>query len=773
MPADAGPVAAETTSADTASTGTASRSDDHTEDRVIAAERAHLRRSREFLHLMRENVLDLAQNPMAADRVSLEYLKADLYRRAEALKDLPDAPLFFGRLDYGELAKADEAPLDEHSAGADLHIGRRHVHDPDGTPVVLDWRAPVSRPFYRASQSDPMGLSLRRRFGFAGGSLTAYEDEQFAPGGGTGTRSGEITGAGGPSRLLISEIERPRSGPMRDIVATIQPEQDDIVRAGAAATVCVQGEPGTGKTAVGLHRVAYLLYAHKELVTRRGVTVVGPNLAFLSYIRNVLPALGELDVTQTTVAGLVASIPVKGTDTDEAATVKGDARMAEVLKRTLWAHVKAPGEALVLSRGARRLRLPAYEIEALAAELRQRGVRYGTGRDLLGHRIAHVLLTQLEAAGETCDDRTHDSVRRSAPVRKMVDEVWPKVDPKRLVFAVLSDPGQLEQNGAGLLSEREMAAVAWSKPPRGPGSAPWTRADQVLIDEAADLIERTPSIAHIVVDEAQDLSPMEMRAIGRRCATGAATVLGDIAQGTTPWAATSWPALLSHLGKPDAAVRELDVGYRVPRQILDFASSLLPSIAPGLSPAKSLRADPDALRVVPAAAGDLGPQVAAECAAALERPGSVAVICADQQVTEVGAALRTAGLAFSVLGDASAPEPGSLEPGSDTAGGGTAGSSAPGSSAPGSSAPGSEAAGLPGDARLALVPVTLAKGLEFDSVVLVEPSRIATGEAYGLRRLYVALTRAVSRLTVFHAEPLPIELSLHTMDTGRFSSAGC
>jgi DNA helicase IV len=303
-----------------------------------------------------------------------------------------------------------------------------------------------------------------------------------------------------------------------------------------------------------------------------------------------------------------------------------------------------------------------------------------------------------------------------------------------------------------------MAAVAWSKPPRGPGSAPWTRADQVLIDEAADLIERTPSIAHIVVDEAQDLSPMEMRAIGRRCATGAATVLGDIAQGTTPWAATSWPALLSHLGKPDAAVRELDVGYRVPRQILDFASRLLPSIAPGLSPAKSLRADPDALRVVPAAAGDLGPQVAAECAAALERPGSVAVICADQQVTEVNAALQAAGLAFSVLGEASAPEPGSPEPGSDTAG---------------SSAPGSEAAGLPGDARLALVPVTLAKGLEFDSVVLVEPARIATGEAYGLRRLYVALTRAVSRLTVFHAEPLPIELSLHTMDTGRFSSAGC
>ena len=328
---------------------------------------------------------------------------------------------------------------------------------------------------------------------------------------------------------------------MRDIVATIQPEQDDIVRADAATTVCVQGAPGTGKTAVGLHRVAYLLYAHKEQVTRRGVIVVGPNLAFLSYIRNVLPALGELDVSQTTVAELVASTPIKATDTDEVAAVKGDARMAEVLRGALWAHIRAPKQALMVSRGARRLRLPAYEIEALAQELRDRGVRYGTGRELLAHRIAHVLLTQLEAAGETCDDRTHDAVRRSAPVRKCVDEVWPKVDPKKLVFTLLSDQNQVIQNGSGLLSDAEIAAITWPKPPRGPGSAPWTRADQVLIDEAADLIERTPSIAHIVVDEAQDLSPMEVRAIGRRCATGAATVLGDIAQGTTPWAATSWP----------------------------------------------------------------------------------------------------------------------------------------------------------------------------------------------------------------------------------------
>jgi DNA helicase IV len=749
MPADAGPAAAQTVTADEDSS--ASGTIDDTGDSVIAGERAHLRRSREFLHLMRENVLTLAQNPMAGDRVSLEYLKADLYRRAEALKDLPDAPLFFGWLDYSELAKTDE-----DFAGADFHIGRRHVHDDNGTPVVLDWRAPVSRPFYRASQSDPMGLTLRRRFGFSGGALTAYEDERFSLSGETRTRS-EESGAKPASNLLISEIERPRSGPMRDIVATIQPEQDDIVRADAATTVCVQGAPGTGKTAVGLHRVAYLLYAHKELVTRRGVIVVGPNLAFLSYIRNVLPALGELDVTQTTVAELVASTPIKATETDEVAAVKGDARMAEMLRGALWAHIRAPKQALMVSRGARRLRLPAYEIEALAQELRDRGVRYGTGRELLGHRIAHVLLTQLEAAGETCDDRTHDAVRRSAPVRKCVDEVWPKVDPKRLVFTLLSDQNQVIRNGSGLLSDAEMAAITWPKPPRGPGSAPWTRADQVLIDEAADLIERTPSIAHIVVDEAQDLSPMEVRAIGRRCATGAATVLGDIAQGTTPWAATSWPTLLYHLGKPAASVRELDVGYRVPRQILDFASRLLPWIAPDLSPAKSLRADPDALALVPVPSGQLGERVAEGCVAALAGLGSVAVICADAEIPATAQALRSAGLAFTVLGaDGGVLGAGGSVQDSDRAGQ----SEMSGAGAPDISdiSDISQAAD-----RLTLVPVTLAKGLEFDHVVLVEPGRIATGEAYGLRRLYVALTRAVSRLTVFHAEPLPAELSLHTI----------
>jgi DNA helicase IV len=684
------------------------------DDPVLLAERAHLRSSREFLRLMRDDVLSL--RALGGDRVSEEYLKADLYRRAEALIDLPDTPLFFGRLDYAGVPGSRDDPGDPRSlAGERFHIGRRHVHDRDGRPVVIDWRAPVSRPFYRASPAEPMGLALRRRFGFSGGELTAYEDEDFA------AARGPIATVPATSRILIEEIERPRSGPMRDIVATIQPDQDDIVRAGADQTVCVQGAPGTGKTAVGLHRVAYLLYAHAERMRRGGVLVIGPNRAFLAYIRNVLPALGELDVTQLSVTDLLATVPVRAVDPERAARIKGDARMAEVLRRALWQQLAGPAEAITLTRGSRRWRVPAHELAALVDELRSRGVRYGTGREMLSHRIAHVILTRMEAAGETCDDRTHEAVRRSRPVRAAVDAIWPKADPVRLVFRLLSDPGLLTSAGSGLLEPDEQAAIGWSarpgsRPARGPGSARWSAADAVLIDEARDLIERTPSLAHVVVDEAQDLSAMQCRAIGRRCETGSATVLGDIAQGTTPWATASWPQLLAHLGKEDAGLRVLDTGYRVPRQILDFASRLLGHIAPGLTPASSVRQDPGSLVITAVTGGTLPHALAAACADARTRPGSAAVIAADDQLPGLSGILGRAGLEHSVLDGDSESQP------------------------------------------LTLVPVTLAKGLEFDQVIVVEPGRIAAAESRGLHRLYVALTRAVSRLTVLHAEPLPAPL---------------
>jgi DNA helicase IV len=668
---------------------------------VLSAEQAYLRRSRDFLRLMREDVLSL--RALGGDPVSEEYLKADLHRRAESLVDMPDTPLFFGRLDYaGEARESGDGV-----AGHRFHVGRRHVHDRDGHPVVIDWRAPVSRPFYRASPAEPMGLELRRRFGFSGGELTAYEDETFSP-----NDPQRLVPEAPVSRILLDEIERPRSGPMRDIVATIQPDQDDIVRAGAGETLCVQGAPGTGKTAVGLHRVAYLLYAHQARMNRGGVLVIGPNRAFLGYIRNVLPALGESSVAQVTVQDLVAAVPVRAADPERAARIKGDARMAEVLRRALWAAVAEPAQAIVLPRGSRRWRVPASEFAGLVSQLRDRGVRYGAGRDMLGHRIAHVILTRMEEAGESCDDRTHEAVRRARPVRSAVDAIWPKADPARLVMRLLSDPAVLARAARGVLDPAEQQAICWETPARGPASARWSAADAVLVDEASDLIERIPSLAHVVVDEAQDLSPMECRAVGRRCATGSATLLGDLAQGTSPAAATSWPELLAHLGKADAGLRVLETGYRVPRQILDFASRLLAEIAPGLAPARSLRQDPGSLAIIEATAGSLPGDLARVCAAAVSGPGSAAVIVADEQAAAVSRLLRQAGLAH-------------------------------------------DAADGAGGSGLTLVPVTLAKGLEFDEVIVVEPARIAAAESRGLHRLYVALTRAVSRLTVLHAEPLP------------------
>lgn len=303
----------------------------------LERERTHLVSSRSALRAMREDAEALDIRDVTANWVNAEVLQHQIDERIKALADLSHTPLFFGRLDYLHAPGADVA---EGAEGEKFYIGRRHVHDAEGDPMVIDWRAPVSQPFYRASKKDPMDVALRRRFGYTAGDLTAYEDEHL-----TDPSEAEKT-----SQLLQQEIERPRVGPMRDIVATIQPEQDEIVRSGLAGSVCVQGGPGTGKTAVGLHRVAYLLYAHRERLARTGTLVIGPNASFLHYIEQVLPALGELEVKQATVDDLVAHVEVRAVDDPAAALVKGDARMAEVLRRALRSHITLPTEGVVVVR---------------------------------------------------------------------------------------------------------------------------------------------------------------------------------------------------------------------------------------------------------------------------------------------------------------------------------------------------------------------------------------------------------------------------------------
>ena len=662
---------------------------------VLAAERAYLRAARADLGAMREATLALDAH--GGDAVSEAYLAASLHKRVQALTDDPDTPLFFGRLDLRPGATQD---------GERFYIGRRHVHDDDGDPVVIDWRADVSTAFYRATRDQPMDVVLRRRFGYEQGHITAYEDEHLL----------DRTEHERRSRILAGEIERPRVGPMRDIVATIQPEQDVIVRADVARTVCVQGAPGTGKTAVGLHRAAYLLYTFRDRLRRGGVLVVGPNSAFLSYISAVLPALGEVDVRQVTLDELVgARVPVRADEPADVATLKGDPRMAEVLRRAVYAGLVAPTEPLVLPRGSRRWRVPAHELADLVAELRARDVRYGAARAMLAQRLAHALLTKMEEAGESPDDRVQDAVARSQPVRRAVDRLWPAVDPVRVVMALLGDPDVLAAAAEGLLDDEEQRRLRWDRAARGPKTAPWTLADAVLVDEVADLVDREPSLGHVVLDEAQDLSPMQLRAVGRRCSTGSATVLGDIAQGTTPWATASWQSTLEHLGKPDGQVEVLRRGYRVPAAVLDLASRLLPHMAPGVAAAESVRENPGDLEVV--GSPEPSSAVGAAVRALLDRPGSVGVIVADEDVMALAGALE---VEHAVLGSGD------------------------------------------GAARVTVVPATLAKGLEYDHVVVVEPARIVAAEPSprtGLRRLYVVLTRAVSGLTVVHAEPLPPELA--------------
>jgi DNA helicase IV len=670
-------------------------------DHELAVERAHLTDSRAALRRMRERAeaLFATGDRVAGDAYTAETLGRTLSRRVAELTDDPSTPLFFGRLDFGD------APAAEEHRNHRYHIGRRHVVDDEGEPMVLDWRAPISRAFYRASARDPLGVDTRRRFGSAGGELTSFEDEHLDRGEELGTAS----------RILTEEIERPRVGPMRDIVATIQPEQDELVRAELADSICVQGAPGTGKTAVGLHRAAYLLYQHRERLRRSGVLILGPNRAFLSYIAAVLPALGEIDVQQSTMDDLLDRVEIRAVDDPAVAVIKHDVRMADVLHRALWSQIRRPPEPVVVSDGSFRWRVGEEALRRVVDEVRREAPPYGLGRERVRARVVALLQRQAEARrAESPSEAWLRRMARHAALTRLLDTVWPVATPEGLVHRLLSDPPALAAAADGVLTADEQAALLWARPARTAKTARWSAADAVLIDEAAGLIDRFPSFGHVVVDEAQDLSGMQCRAIARRSEHGSVTLLGDLAQGTAPWATTDWHESLVHLGKADAAVVPLTIGFRVPAAVLELANRLLPALEVGVPPAVSLRHD-GLLRVLPVA--DAAAAAVAEVRAALNHEGSIGVIAADAAADGLRAALAGAGIASAIPEDV------------DSA------------------------------ARVTVVPAALAKGLEYDHVVVVEPAEIVAAEPRGLHRLYVALTRAVSRLAVVHARPLPAALT--------------
>ncbi|MER6063324.1 AAA family ATPase [Streptomyces sp. NPDC001792] len=633
---------------------------------------------------------------VSASGADAEVLGYRLRSQAKALRELPPGPLFFGRLDF--------ADGDPGHGGQHYHVGRlRITEDPAAPPLVVDWRAPVSRAFYQASARDPRGVEVRRRFGWAPGSrgeaadLTGLEDEHLG------------RGESRTSDIVAREIERPRVGPMRDIAATIQPEQDDLVRAALADSVCVQGAPGTGKTAVGLHRAAYLLYTHPKRLQRAGLLILGPNRTFLHYIAEVLPSLGETGVGQATLLEEIARHPVTGTDPADTAALKHDPRMAEVLRRALYGRVTTDGVTdLAVKDGSSRWRVPAGELAAIVEAVRTEEPPYAIGRERVRTRVVRRLRERAERRAGVLPASWVRRIERARPLTEHLDLVWPKVRPEEVLARLLTDPAELARVADGLLDPEEQAALLWPRPPRSHKSARWSAADLVLLDELSGLIEHPEGYGHIVVDEAQDLSPMECRAIARRAAFGSLTVLGDLAQGTTAWAARDWSVQLRHLGRPDAAVVPLTTGFRVPAAVVDLANRLLSRLDVSVPPAESLRADGE-LRLRPT--DDMPGTTVTAVREALAHEGSVGVVAADADVDAVRAALTAAGL--------------------DPAGPDELG------------------------ARVTLVPASMVKGLEYDHVVAVEPAAVAEAEERGAHRLYVVLTRAVSRLDVVHARPLP------------------
>ena len=658
----------------------------------LAIEQAYVDEAYRCLAAMRDKTARAADiSESAAQAVDSAIAQAHLRRRLASLDgDVPG--LSFGRLD-------DE---DDDT----WYVGRRHVEDARGDAVVVDWRAEVATPFYRATAVDAQGLRRRRRFMMTDHRIDDLFDEVFDD-----PDSVDAAHHGGIPDPLLAELERERTGEMRDIVATIAGEQDVVIRAPLDTCLVVQGGPGTGKTAVGLHRAAFLLYEHRRELDVQGVLVIGPNPIFLRYIAQVLPSLGETAARQTTLDRLLAGTTYRavGTDDDGVAALKGDPRLATVIARAVAGTIRPPQDDLAVTTMWGTARLTRVAVAEAVAAVRERDVAHNVGRGAFRTQMARLVRADLlrrRSDEVVTTDAVDADLRTNREWARALDRIWPQLGAPALIRRLLGNRAALASAAGGLLSDDEQASLH-RRSARRVADEPWTVADLALLDEAEAAVAGPPrSYGHIVVDEAQDLTAMGLRALARRSPDASMTVLGDLAQATAPGAQESWDAAIAHLGGPATAQRaDLDLGYRVPASIMEMANELLAEAAPDVTPCRSVRLDgrePTFVAIPPAG------ERTAVAAALAELVGSYATV----------AVIRPPALAGGV------------------------------------------------DAALAdLVPerragVTVldppdAKGLEFDAVVVVEPAAIAGDTARGLRLLYVALTRAVQELVVVHADQLP------------------
>ncbi|MDC3402309.1 hypothetical protein OAX95_00040 [bacterium] len=649
--------------------------------------------------------------------------------------DLGGASLVFGRID-----RSAESP----DAVESFHIGRLAVADEDREPVVVDWRAPVAEPFYRATGRSPMGLLRRRHFAVEGQNLLGIEDELFGEGhlgvghdeGLDGAPSGQSVGGEGSGlrgySTLLAALERGRTGTLGDIVATIQGEQDEIIRSPQHGVLVVQGGPGTGKTVVALHRAAYLLYTHRFPLEDQGVLVIGPNRVFLRYIERVLPSLGEAGVEQVVLSDLIPGVqflrPADRGDADSstAARLKGDVRMSDVIDQAVNERERPLREDLVIPFRTGYVRLRVEESARIVKNARRRFRRHNSGRRFVENEVwASLAATYRDP--EIGPRDVKDTLRATPEIREALDRMWPLLTPAQLLHDLFGSKALLKLAARGVLDESEALALYRARS-ESVDDVRWTQADVALLDDARDVLGPKPgrngkiddadeirTYGHIVIDEVQDLTPMQLKMATRRSLNGAMTIVGDLAQATGPLAPTDWEDVLDHLpDRKPSRVIGLSVGYRIPAQIMDLANRVMAAATPTLRAPQSVRLG-DALPVFVRAGGALGAAVADEVRSLVtDLPkASLGVVAPDSMIDQLSEHLTAAGVNH-----------------------GTA-----------------TRTGL--DEGVTLVPVSVVKGLELDAVVVVEPARIVADHEHGMRSLYVALTRPTQHLSVVHADDLP------------------
>jgi DNA helicase IV len=635
----------------------------------LPAEQAYVDHAYDCLDRMRglvERAADATDSEVAA--LALE---AWAVRRLRTFEDA-ERGLCFGRLDLDVTPKP-------------LYVGRRWVHDDESEVLVVNWQAPAARPFYVATPAKPHNVTLRRRFRTEGRRLLDMSDE---------TLDGSGSVAGGD--FLLDELERSREPYMRDIVATIQADQYRLITREPEPPLVIQGGPGTGKTAVGLHRASFLLFSQRERLRR--VLVVGPNPTFMEYVSHVLPTLGEESVEQRAVSELADGVSPRVADSPAAESLKGDLRMAEVIARAAAERATAHPDELVARLEGEYVRVREREVAELLDQARD---ELGLTTQARERFRMNVLRRFYEDYGRRLGGlawRDFGEVERALNAKgflaRWLDRVWPAVSPDALVRSLLTTRARLESAAAGILDADEQRLLHRPRTRFG-----WSEHDVALVDEARALLAEAPrAFGHVIVDEAQDLTPMQLRAVARRATGGSLTILGDIAQATGPVAYDTWEEVLAHL-PGDAEVEQLRHAYRVPAEIMELALPLLELIAPRVTPPVAFRTGAAPPRIEHVPQDELVVTALRAVRRLAEEEGLLAVILPELLMPELSG--------HSAYDD-----------------------------------------GIP------LLAPRRAKGLEFDHVVVVEPALIAEGEA-GLRELYVALTRPTRTLVVVHSRPLP------------------